>query len=91
MKLDIKHDEGKRFYVNVEGQTGELKYKKIDDDTLDFTSTFVPKSLRNQGIAGEIAQHALEYAKKHHYKVVPTCSFVKGYIEKHPNYADLVK
>ncbi|WP_369421072.1 GNAT family N-acetyltransferase [Coxiella-like endosymbiont] len=38
--------------------------------------------MRNQGIAVEIVQHSLEYVREHHYKVIPKCSFFKGYIKK---------
>ncbi|WP_058529479.1 GNAT family N-acetyltransferase [Legionella londiniensis] len=92
MDLNIKHDEkNQRFYATKNDEESELKYKKIDDTTLDYFTTFVPEGLRHQGIAAEITKHALEYAKENGYKIVPTCPFVKNFIDEHPKYQNLVK
>jgi predicted GNAT family acetyltransferase len=92
MDIDIKHDEiNKRFYIELNGNVCELKYKKIDDHTLDYYRTFVPEALGNQGLAAKITKYALDYARKNHYQIVPTCSYVKAYLKQHPEYADLAK
>lgn len=92
MDIDIKHDEvNKRFYVEINGNTSELTYKKVDDKTLDYHHTFVPEALRNQGLAAKITKYALAYARNNHYYVIPSCPYVKAYIEQHPDYANLVK
>ncbi|WP_133131342.1 GNAT family N-acetyltransferase [Legionella yabuuchiae] len=91
MDLDIKHDKkSQRFVVEIEKKESELKYKKINDETLDFFTTFVPDEHREQGIASEITEFALRYAKNNNYKVIPSCPFVKSYIDDHPEYQELV-
>lgn len=92
MESNIHHDKDKRcFYARVSGEICELKYKKIDDSTLDYYHTFVPESLRDHGIASQITEHALEYAKNYHYHIVASCPYVKNYIVKHPKYQRLLK
>lgn len=92
MNLDIQHDKNKhRFYTEVSKKICELKYKKIDDKTLDYYSTFVPKPLRHQGIAGKITAFALRYALSHKYYVIPSCPFVKKYLNNHPEYRAVIK
>lgn len=88
---NIKHDEkNQRFFVEIENKESKLKYRKIDENTLDYFSTFVPEELRDKGIAGEITDYALQYAKKKNYKIIPSCPFVKSYIDDHPEYQELV-
>lgn len=92
MTLTIRHDQLEhRFYVNFSGKICELKYKKIDNNLLDYYGTFVPEPLRGQGIAGEIVAFALNYAKSHQYQIVPSCSFVEKYIREHPEHSKIVK
>lgn len=91
MNWEVEHDqENKRFYVTVDNKVSELKYKDIGRNTLNFFSTRVPSEHRNQGIAGQITAYALQYAKQNNYLVIPTCSFVKKYINEHQEYQQLV-
>ncbi len=55
-----------------------------------YLHTEVPKELEGKGIAGKLAKTALEYAREQGLKVHPFCPFVKTYIERHPEYQDLV-
>jgi len=89
--LNIKHDKKKKqFYSEVEGGKAKLEYSKKDADTLDFKSTFVPEVSRNQGFASQVTEHALKYARENGYTIIPSCPFVKSYIEKHEKYQDVI-
>ncbi|GGI93181.1 GNAT family N-acetyltransferase [Legionella impletisoli] len=91
MDLDVKHDKkNQRFYVEVDNKQSELKYKKINEETLDYFTTFVPEEQRGQGIAADITEFALQYAKDNQLKVRPSCPFVKSYVKDHADYQDLV-
>lgn len=91
MQHDVKHDEhDQRFYIEAEGYTSELKYLKLNETTLDFKSTFVPVQLRGSGIAAELVKYGIEFAQKNGYKIFPTCSYVKTYFEKHPQYSEML-
>ena len=39
--------------------------------------------------SGELVQHALAWARQEGLKVRPDCSFVRAYMDKHPEYADM--
>ena len=43
-----------------------------------------------RGVGGELVRSALDYARSKDLKVVPACEYVAAYIERHPEYADLV-
>ena len=44
---------------------------------------------RGGGIASQLTHRALEYAREHGYRVMPSCPFVAAYIERHPEYREL--
>lgn len=90
MDFEIKQDvEQNRFVSIVEGYEAVVEYTMIDN-VVDLYRTFTPPELRGKGVAGKIVKYALEYAKENNLKVIPTCSYVKGYIERHENYKELL-
>ena len=42
------------------------------------------------GVGSTLVRGALDDVRANGRRVVPRCSFVRGYIERHPDYADLV-
>lgn len=88
--LHITHNQAaQRFETTIEGQTGYISYKERGD-TLVYDHTIVPQSLGGRGVGSDLVKYALDYAREQHKKVVPQCSFVSSYINKHPDYQDLV-
>lgn len=88
--IEINHNEqNKRFETTIDGQTGYISYAQRGD-TLVYDHTIVPQALGGQGVGSALVKHALDYARAHDKKVVPQCSFVASYINKHPSYKDLV-
>jgi uncharacterized protein len=55
-----------------------------------FTHTEVDPAYGGQGIGGTLARSALDRARADGARVVPLCPFIRGWIDKHPDYADLV-
>lgn len=83
------HAKG-RFELGADGHVA-VAYYKLKDGVITFTHTEVPKELEGRGIASKLVKGALEQVRAQHLKVVPQCSFVSGYIGKHPEFADLLK
>jgi len=55
-----------------------------------FTPT-VPPELGGKGAGSALVKGALDQVRAEGLKVIPQCPFVKAYIDKHPEYADLLK
>jgi phosphotransferase system enzyme I (PtsI) len=53
--------------------------------------TFVPDELRRHGMAATLVRAALDEARQRRWKIVPRCSYVAGFIERNPEFADLVE
>ena len=80
-----------RFEVLLEnGQTAYLNYNEFNN-SLNLSHTYVPKSFEGKGIAAAIVKFALDYARKNNLSIIPSCSYVAAYIERHPEHRDLVK
>ena len=82
--------ERRRFELDVEGGLAFALYRR-EGDTLAITHTETPVTLRGQGIASALVRGLLDIVRAQGLKVVPKCPFVAGYLDKHPEYADLRK
>ena len=80
----------KRYQLEVEGHVAATYYE-LSDGIITFVHTEVPPELGGKGIGSKLINGALDQVRAAGLKVVPRCPFVKAYIEKHPEYADLLK
>jgi uncharacterized protein len=90
-ELEIKHNPAKnRFETWIDGQLSKLEYSE-DGDTIVMMHVGVNPAHRGQGVAGKLTQVALEYAKGKSLRVIPMCSYVRAYINHHPDYIELTR
>lgn len=78
-----------RFEIERNGQVAYLEYN-LAGKVLQLIHSEVPESLRGHGLASELAKSALEWARENGVKVDVICPSVAAYLEKHPEYSDLV-
>ena len=91
MNFEAKHDsENQKFYAKIDGKEAYLRYLIIDGNTMDMIKTYVPPELRGKGIAGIVVKAGMIYAKENNFKIIPTCSYVETFIERHKEFKDLV-
>lgn len=88
----IRHDEiNKEFIVIIENQVAALKYRVLPGrEVLEYYSTFVPPALRGREIGRKLVKFALDYAKEKQLQVIPSCPFVRYFIDEHPDYNTLI-
>jgi uncharacterized protein len=55
-----------------------------------LTHAEVPVALRGGGIAARLTGGALELARAQGIKVIPVCPYVVTFMERHPEYRDLL-
>lgn len=78
-----------RFEAVMDGHVALLQYR-TSPGLITFIHTEVPSEFEGRGVGGELVRSGLEYARSHALKVVPLCSFVAGYLRRHPEYIDLI-
>lgn len=91
MKYQVINNEARnRFEVELNGEYAFIDYKMQAEDVIALNHTEVPESMEGQGIASVLAEHVFEYIKANHMKVKPYCSFIKVYLQRHPEYNELL-
>jgi predicted GNAT family acetyltransferase len=79
-----------RFEVHLDGQLGGFARYERTGDTITFTHTEIDDAFEGQGLGGHLVREALDQVRADGHRVVARCPFVKGWIERHDDYGDLL-
>lgn len=85
----VDNQEKHRFEMEVTGGQAIADYR-VEGGTIVMTHTEVPGELRGQGLGEKLARGALDIIRTRSLKVVPRCPFIRSFIDKHPEYGDLL-
>lgn len=88
-EVTLNPDE-RRYEIRVDGVLAGFTQAFEDGDVVTFPHTVVFDEFEGQGLAAQLVSGALDDVRERGKKVVATCPYVKRYIEKHPEYADLL-
>jgi predicted GNAT family acetyltransferase len=89
-EIVVRHNPAAhRYEAVVDGYLSVCEYE-LDGGRMVFTHTLVPSELRGRGIAEQLVRMALADARAAGRKVVPACSYVAKFIERHAEYQDLL-
>ncbi|MDN5794079.1 MAG: N-acetyltransferase [Brevibacterium aurantiacum] len=69
---------------------GFLAYRVIDEHTVELQHTIISEGFSRRGFARTLVTSALDEIRDEGGRIVPTCSYVQDYLERFPQYADLV-
>jgi uncharacterized protein len=78
-----------RFELDSDGVTAIANYH-IAGKVMTITHTEVPPRARNRGIASRLIEGVFAEARARGLKIVPACPFVGVYLNKHPEYRELL-
>jgi predicted GNAT family acetyltransferase len=82
----------KRYEVKVDGKLAGAAYYDRADDLIVFTHTEVDDAYEGQGVGSTLARAALDDVRADgRRKVVATCQFIRAWIDRHPDYQDLLE
>jgi hypothetical protein len=82
------HAAAHRFEITLAGAFAHLDYE-VTDGTIEMTHTFVPPELRGRGLAELLVRAALAWVRVEKKRVVPSCSYVATFLERHAEFRDL--
>ena len=92
MNVDL-HDHLTEFRYEARVGTelaGTASYE-LTDSMITFTHTVVGEGFEGQGVGGALARFALDDARARGLRVRLVCPFLRSWIKRHPEYADLVE
>lgn len=86
------HDvpERNRFEIEVDGAlVGFAQYRRVDG-TIAFVHTEIDRGHEGAGLGGALISAAFVEARRRGDRILPFCPFVRSYLQRHPEYVDLV-
>lgn len=85
---------GGRFVYRAEGAEAELTYATTGASAgatrVIADHTFVPDSMRGQGIAARLTDQLIATARSEHWTILPRCSYVVTAFKRHPEWNDVL-
>lgn len=88
---EVRNDTDKQQYSLVEdGEVIGFAAYEVDGDEIRFVHTEVDPEHRGGGHASMLVEHALDDVRTSgSLRVVPQCSYVAAWIERHPDHQEL--
>ena len=91
MQAEVQDNHARsRFELDAgDGAVAFLDYERRGDVVV-LIHTEVPAALSGRGIGQRLVRGVLDAVRAEGRRIVPRCSFVAGYVARHPEYQDLV-
>ena len=80
-----------RYEALVDGVVAGFAEYQRHGDRIVFTHTEVDDAFEGRGVGGALVRDALDDVRTTDLRVVATCPFVKAWLGRHPDYADLTR
>jgi hypothetical protein len=91
MEPTVRDDpEANRYEIREGGRLLGFAAYERHGSTLVFTHTEVDQDSGRSGLGSTLVRAALDDVRSQGITIVPQCPFVRGWIERHPDYADLI-
>ena len=82
--------EAGRYDAHMDGElAGYLVYRE-EEGGIILVHTEVFDAFEGQGVGGRLVSAVLDEIRDRGLSVTPLCRFAAGYIDRHPEYADLL-
>ena len=93
--MQFQHDDngqkGEFFTLNDSGQRiAEISYIWTGEHQIIANHTWVDDVLRGHGVARQLLDVLVEFARQKRLKIVPTCSYVDVMFKRDKSFADIV-
>ena len=91
--VEVSNNEAdKRYEARVDGELAGAAYYDTADDLIVFTHTEVDDTFEGHGVGSTLARAALDDVRADgRRRVIARCPFIRGWIDRHPEYKDLLE
>ncbi|MGV8878877.1 MAG: GNAT family N-acetyltransferase [Sphingobacteriaceae bacterium] len=92
MKIQHRTENSKGiFFIQQDGkQFGQMVYSLAGNETMVIEHTEVISDLGGKGIGKQLVEAGVNYARLHHYRILPLCSFAKVIMNRNAAYQDVL-
>jgi predicted GNAT family acetyltransferase len=90
--VDTRDNPSKhRYEAWVDGELAGFAEYELGDGVITFVHTVVEDAYEGEGVGSSLARDALDSVRRDgELQVVAKCEFIKEWIERHPDYQDLL-
>jgi predicted GNAT family acetyltransferase len=85
-----RNDDAGRYEVLVDGAVAGYTEIKPRDGVLIMPHTQIDDAYGGQGLGKILVTGALDDIRSRRERIKPLCPYVRGFLEKNPQYSDLV-
>ena len=87
----VDNRERHRYELRVGDTVAGIVQYATEPGTVVLVHTEIAPSVEGEGLGSKLVAGALDDIRARGLEVVPLCPFAAAYIERHPEYADLVE
>jgi uncharacterized protein len=86
----VDNPERHRYEISVAGEPAGFAAYRLTHTEIVLTHTEIDDRFEGLGLGSRLARAVLDAERVRGLPVVPRCPFIAGWIEHHPDYADLL-
>jgi hypothetical protein len=86
----VDNPDKNRYEAYIQDSLAGIVTYRTRPGVVTFVHTEVDKAFEGHGVGGHLAAVALADARARGVQVEPLCPFIARYLERHPEFADLV-
>lgn len=86
----VDNPEAGRYEIYLDTELAGFAEYHLHQSEIAFIHTEVDKKFEGQGLASQLARYALDDSREQGRAVLPYCPYIRRWVQKHPDYADLV-
>ncbi len=91
MGTEVVHEaEHARYVLRVDGVAAGVADYRDRGDALVFHHTEIDRARRGHGLGATLVRGALDDVRARGRTVVPTCWYVAEFVDRHPEFGDLL-
>ena len=91
-RVEITKDpQTQRYDARIDGDLAGFTEYEPSGDVIVFTHTEVSDAYEGSGVGSALARTALEDVRRQGMNAVAECDFIRGWVDNHPEFADMVE